>query len=55
MVQVVHPKRSIRYVTISSGGTAVVFGDLTYRKKTSGGAGKFNSEVFCGGLNDAKY
>ena len=42
----------IRYLTISTGGTAVVFGDLTFETRLAGAVANSTRGVFSGGLND---
>ena len=42
----------IRYLTISTGGTAVVFGDLTFETRLPGALANSTRGVFSGGLND---
>jgi hypothetical protein len=42
----------IRYLTISTGGTAVVFGDLTFETRLAGSVATQTRGVFSGGLND---
>jgi len=42
----------IRYLTISTGGTATVFGDLTFETRLAGAVANSTRGVFSGGLND---
>ena len=42
----------IRYLTISTGGTAVVFGDLSFETRLAGAVANSTRGVFSGGLND---
>ena len=42
----------IRHLTISTGGTAVVFGDLTFETRLAGSLANSTRGVFSGGLND---
>ena len=42
----------IRYLTISTGGTAVVFGDLAFETRLAGSLANSTRGIFSGGLND---